>query len=53
MKKLYLVFKVNGIEKGAYTLEDTFQGELKATLELLAYENKYKVEEIEISIEER
>lgn len=53
MKELYLVFKVKGVEKVAYTLKDTFPGEKQDTLELIAYENECKIEEIEVSIEER
>ncbi len=53
MKELYLVFKVKGVEKVSYTLKDTFPGEKQDTLELIAYENGCKIEEIEISIEER
>ena len=29
MKELYLVFKVKGVEKVAYTLKDTFPGKKK------------------------
>lgn len=53
MKELYLVFKVKGVEKVAYTLKDTFPREKQDTLELIAFENECKIEEIEISIEER
>lgn len=53
MKELYLVFRIKGVEKVAYTLKDTFPGERESTLELLASENNCKIEEIEIKIEER
>jgi len=51
--KLWKVFKINGKEKCAYTLEGTFDGEEQATKESLAYENGCAVEDIAISIERR
>lgn len=49
----WVVFRLNGKELCAYTLKDTFFGERQATIELLAYENNCKEEEIEIFIEKR
>lgn len=49
----WLVFKINGVEKVAYTINNTFQGEKQATLELLASENNCNITDIEINIEKR
>jgi hypothetical protein len=49
----YLVFTLNGKEIMAYTIYGTFPGEKQATLELLAYENNCKLEDIKTHIEVR
>lgn len=49
----WLVFRLKDKELLAYTLNGTFPGEKQATIELLAYENNCKEEDIKISIEER
>lgn len=52
-KEEYLVFKINGVEKVAYTLKDTFKGEKQATLEQLAWENNCNITDITTNIELR
>lgn len=47
------VFYINGVEKCAYTLFGTFDGEEESTKELLAYENDVNVSEVETKIEIR
>ena len=46
MKKFWVVFTLHGREIGAYSAEETFAGELKATIGLLAYENGCSESEI-------
>ena len=52
-KEEYLVFKINGVKKVAYTLKDTFKGEKQATLEQLAWENNCNITDITTNIELR
>lgn len=49
----YLVFTLNDKEIMAYTIYETFPGERKATIELLAYEHNCKEEDIKTHIEMR
>lgn len=53
MSKKMKVFRLNGKELCSYTLAETFADEERSTLELLAYENKCKVSDIAVTIEER
>lgn len=50
---LYKVFYHKGKELCAYTMKETFEGEEKATKELLAYENGIDIDDIEVKIEKR
>ena len=43
-------FMLNGAQLLSYTLNGTFDGEEKATLELLAYENNCNISDIEVFI---
>lgn len=49
----YLVFYHGEKELAAYTLRGTFPGERAATIELLAYENNIRPEEIQTAYEDR
>lgn len=53
MKEEYLVFYHNKKELAAYTIRGTFEGELEATKELLAYENGISTEAICVKKEYR
>lgn len=53
MKKWIVFCDSKGKELAAYTQEETFEGELKSTKELLAYEQGISPEEIIIKEEER
>ena len=46
MTEEYFVFYHNEKELAAYTIRGTFEGELEATTELLAYENGIPTEAI-------
>lgn len=48
----WIVFKVGDKELCRYSIKGTFMGELKATLELLAFENDINIDEIVIKLEE-
>ena len=47
------VFYIDGVEKCAYTLFGTFDGEEESTKELLAYENGVNFDEVTAKIEIR
>lgn len=52
MNKEWIVFsnKLNGKELLSLSIEGTFQGEIEATKDLLAYENKINKTDIEIKL---
>ena len=52
-KKAWKVFYLNGKELMRYTLLGTFDGEERATKELLAYDHSVSVDDIVVKIEER
>lgn len=52
-KQYWLAFYVNGIEKMAYTLAETFVGEKTATINLLASEYKCDTSNITTKIIKR
>ena len=51
MKNKVFYNKLNGKKLCSYTLYGTFDGEEKATVELLAYENNLDITDIEVKIE--
>lgn len=53
MKCVWVNFYLGDRFLAGYTIEGTFAGEMKATMELLAYENNCKVEDITVKFERR
>ena len=53
MKELWAVFYLGDRELFSYTVRGTYDGELKETKELLAYENDCDVRDIRLRIERR
>ena len=53
MSKWIAFYDSAGKELAAYTINGTFEGELKATVDLLAFEHGISPEEITIKEEER
>lgn len=53
MSKWIVFYDSNGKELAAYTKAETFEGERKATAELLAFENGIQPEEITVKEVER
>ena len=45
--------KVNGKKLGGYTVKGTSKGELRATLELKAYDNDISISDIEVRYESK
>lgn len=52
-KRAWIVFRHNGKELCRYSVQGTAPGELKSTLELLAYENDIPESEISWKVEWR
>lgn len=53
MKEEWLVFKINGKEKVAYTVRGSFPGEAEHTIKLLATFSGCKPEDVQVEVVKR